>query len=45
MIAFKGVSKDNTNRLGQGHIVYEVGNTYKTDRSKTVNSGFHFRFF
>lgn len=41
MIAFKGVSKDNTNRLGQGRIVYEVGNTYKTDRSKTVNSGFH----
>lgn len=41
MIAFKGVSPDGSNRLGQGKIVYKVGKTYKTDKSKTVNSGFH----
>lgn len=41
MIAFKGVGKDNANRLGQGRIVYKVGETYETDKSKTVNCGFH----
>ena len=41
MIAFKGVGKDNANRLGQGRIVYKVGETYVTEKSKTVNSGFH----
>ena len=41
MIAYKGVGQDNANRLGQGKIVYKVGETYLTDKSKTVNSGFH----
>lgn len=41
MIAFKGVGQDNANRLGQGKIVYRVGETYVTEKSKTVNSGFH----
>ncbi len=41
MIAYKGVSPDGSNRLGQGKIVYKVGEVYKTDKSKTVNSGFH----
>ena len=41
MLAYKGVSADGTNRLGSGKILYEVGRTYRTEKSKTVASGFH----
>lgn len=41
MVAYKGVNPDGTNRLGKGRILYEVGKTYKEERSKTVAAGFH----
>lgn len=41
MIAFKGVSKDGSNRLGGKRITYIVGQTYKEEESKTAACGFH----
>lgn len=41
MKAFKGFDKELKNRLGSKVIQYEVGETYREPKSKTVNSGFH----
>ena len=41
MRAYKGVSQDGTNRLGQGKIKFKVGKTYREEASKTVARGFH----
>lgn len=41
MIAFKGFTKDLTATMGKGIYHFKPGETYKTEKSKTVSTGFH----
>lgn len=41
MIAYKGFNKDLTCTKGKGTFRYEVGKTYKENKAKCANTGFH----
>lgn len=41
MIAYKGFNGDLTCTMGKGTFQYEVGKTYKEEKAKCANTGFH----
>lgn len=41
MIAYKGFTKDLTATMGKGIYHFKPGKTYRTEKSKTVRTGFH----
>lgn len=42
MIGYKGFTKSLTAALGKGNFKFEPGKTYEENKSKTMETGFHF---